>query len=418
MNRLISFGNLSFLVLGLGFWSGAAAQTCLTLDYPGGVNTQADGIAGNLVIGEYDDPSRQLTTYGYFYNLSTATYVRTFGNPLAGAGYGTFPNSISGNNIVGSYDDSAHQQHGFVYNLSTSAYTTLDDPLTVSGDFGTFATGISGNNVVGGYNGSSDSFHGFVYNLSTSAYTTLDDPNAAQNQSVKGTAAEAISGNNVVGIYYDSADHGHSFLYNLSTKTYTTLDDPLAGTYTGATGIDGNTVFGKYFDTSNNTCLFEYNIATATYTTLENDTPGYIWNTGGISGNTIVGTYTDSQDLGHGFVITLPEPSTFTLLGVGAVGLAVTHGDESKNESHSLGNQPFPRKMKQTARLFFPCHFVGQKQHERQRSRQTGHPARSAPTAMRSRFPVSQGRRGVRGMTIHAERPQVPPLVGPAVAFC
>ena len=80
----------------------------ITLDYPGGVNTEADNVNGDLVVGKYDDPNRQLTAYGYVYNLSTSTYVTTFGDPSAGIGTGTFPHGISGNNIVGSYYDSAN----------------------------------------------------------------------------------------------------------------------------------------------------------------------------------------------------------------------------------------------------------------------------------------------------------------------
>ena len=70
------------------------------------------------------------------------------------------------------------------------------------------------------------------------------------------------------------------------------------------------------------TCLFLYNISTATYTTLNIDLPGPIWMSGGISGNTIVGTYGDPvTNYGHGFMATIPEPSTISLLGMGAIGL-------------------------------------------------------------------------------------------------
>ncbi|MGO9114454.1 MAG: PEP-CTERM sorting domain-containing protein [Thermoguttaceae bacterium] len=316
MKRLMFFGSLSLLLLGLGLWTGAAvAQTGITLDYPNGGGTVLYGVDGTNIVGTANS-----LPGGFLYNGSTFTGIA---DPLAGT-LGSSPIGISGNIIVGQYYDSSDFSHGFVYNLSTSAFTTLDDPLAANGSNGTFANGISGNNIVGHYCGSSVNSNGFIYNLSTSAYTTLDDPNAPHTPSLGGTAADAISGNNVVGVYYDSADHSHGFLYNISTKQYTTLDDPLAVGNTSASGVDGNTVFGEYADTSGYYSLFLYDIPTATYTTLNIDLPGPIWESGGISGNTIVGTYSDPvTDYGHGFVATIPEPNALTLLAAGAVGLAV-----------------------------------------------------------------------------------------------
>jgi hypothetical protein len=48
--------------------------------------------------------------------------------------------------------------------------------------------------------------------------------------------------------------------------------------------------------------------------------------TGGISGNTIVGIYNDTvNDNNHGFVATIPEPSTLSLLGSALLGLAALY---------------------------------------------------------------------------------------------
>ena len=176
-------------------------------------------------------------------------------DPLGATSTSVF--GISGQNIVGYYRDSSAAYHGFIYNGST--YTTLDDPL--AGD-GTYAFGVDGKNVVGVYYDASDVLHGFFYNGST--YKTLDDP-LAGNGFEQGTSATGISGGDIVGHYADSSGLSHGFLFDGST--YTTLDDPL-----------GRTI------------LY------------------------GISGDSIVGSFGS-----HGFIATIPEPSAFTLLCVGAV---------------------------------------------------------------------------------------------------
>jgi len=312
----------SFSMPGIAF----GGNPVITLDYPNasqGVNTLATGIDGSSVVGYSDDG-------GFLYNLATSTFAAmpvyrvpqgAYGLPEAWNVYAC-PCGISDNSIVGYFRLNVTDiDHGFVYNRSTSAYISLDDPNAGTGGLGgTVANDVSGNNTVGTYFDSSQVFHGFLYNLSTSAYTTLDEPLSAQKPLLDGTSALGISGNYVVGLYYDSTGAGHGFIYNISSKQYTTLDDPLAAGYTDATGIDGNLVCGEYFDASNNKHLFLYDIATATYTTLNIDLPGPLWLASGISGNTIVGIYSDTSYFhNHGFVATVPEPSTLTLLA--AVGL-------------------------------------------------------------------------------------------------
>jgi hypothetical protein len=43
----------------------------------------------------------------------------------------------------------------------------------------------------------------------------------------------------------------------------------------------------------------------------------------GIDGNTIVGEYADQNNVYHGFILTVPEPSAVSLLAVGLGGLAM-----------------------------------------------------------------------------------------------
>ena len=81
-------------------------------------------------------------------------------------------------------------------------------------------------------------------------------------------------------------------------------------------GIDGDNIVGGFADASGgHYFLFDG----TTYTTL--DVPGRVY---GIDGNNIVGSYThdvDGDRHEHGFLYTIPEPSTLILLTTGALGL-------------------------------------------------------------------------------------------------
>ncbi len=325
MKRLMIFGKLPLLVLGLGFWSSAAvAQTFITLDYPGGTDTHVTGIDGNNVVGQYNDSS--YNTHGFVYNLSTSSYTAILNYP--GATNGTYPGGISGNNIVGWYQLSDNYFHGFLYN--ESAYTPLNDPLAGNDSTldGTIATGISGNNIIGYYRDSAGETHGFLYN--GSVYTPLDDPLAGNNHSYlfQGTYALGISGNNIVGEYVDSSDLYHGFLYNKSTGSFTTLDDPLAiGSWgTGAFGMSGNIIAGTYYVSlgGDESVVHGFLYDGSTYTTIDDPNALYGTYIQGISGNTVVGWYVDGSG-DHGFVATMPEPSTLTLLGTALLGLGVVY---------------------------------------------------------------------------------------------
>ncbi len=231
---------------------------------------------------------------------ASAETFTTLDDPLAV--YGTFALGISGNNIVGYYQDASRQGHGFIYNGST--YTPVSSPIGSPA----FPTSISGNNIVGYYGDPSSGYAvGFLYNGTT--YTTLHDL-----QGVDGTVPAGISGTNVVGSYFDSSYTAHGFLYNGST--YATLDDPLATT-TYPMGISGNNIVGYYDDSSDNTHGFVYN--GSTFSTL--DDPLGVTFPAAVSGNNVVGYYMTNYPSGiwHGFETTIPEPSTFVLLGVGGL---------------------------------------------------------------------------------------------------
>src|SRR5208337_4579084 len=135
--------------------------TYTTLKNPLGTtpsHTYPYGISGSSITGYYSAGGG--SNHGFLYNELTSTYT-TLDDPLASQSpphpyyaFGTQAYGISGNNIVGDYYDSSSNEHGFLYNGST--WTTIDDPLASAGVDGTQANGISGNNIVGYYTDSSN----------------------------------------------------------------------------------------------------------------------------------------------------------------------------------------------------------------------------------------------------------------------
>jgi len=280
------------------------AITFTTIDDPlaGGGSWQGThlcGIEGGNIVGCYSDSLNWF--HSFVYDGSTFTELNGPPGTVESQAFG-----ISGGKIVGQYETPAN--HGFVYDGST--YTTVDDPF---GAVGTQAQGISGNNVVGYYQDSQYVVHGFLFNGST--YTTVDHPMARTYAPASGTFARGIDGNKIVGYYDDNSYMTHGFLYDGST--YQTLDATLATTGTFACGIQGNNIVG-YYQASFQNHGFLYD--GSTYTTI--DYPSAI-NTVvfGIDGDTVVGAYSDSADVFHGFMATIPEPSTLALLAAGGVGL-------------------------------------------------------------------------------------------------
>ena len=299
------------------------------IDFPGAVSgTLVTGVSGGNIVG-YSGGGQ-----GFLYNGSTYTNL-SYPNAAS-----TYPRSIDGNNIVGDYktvtttiiQGKGHKtttvtvtlDHGFRYDGST--YTTLDDPLgaKINGNM-QVAYDIDGTNVVGTYTDSAGLSHGYLYN--GSAYTTLDNP-----LGIKGNIAHAISGSNIVGTYTDSAALFHGYLYNGST--YTTLNAPLGINGTSARGIEGTNIVGDYLDSAGLRHGYLYD--GSSFTTLDNPLGIKGTYATDISGSTVVGFYYDSANLTHGFSVpfsaaplasfavatVVPEPSTWVLLGIGAISLA------------------------------------------------------------------------------------------------
>lgn len=218
----------------------------------------------------------------------------TIDAPGAGSGespigrkQGTSPAAINASGeIAGTYVDSNNNRHGFV--LSTSGtYTSFDPPGSTTstgsggGMSGTGVTGIdTAGDVVGGYTDSNLVRHGYIRSAA-GAITTFDVPGAnttSASGSLGGTYPIGIDpgGNYLVGIYADSngLDHGFAYLQPLTgSGTFTSITAPNAGTTatppvsgTGAAGVNAS--------------------------------------------GEVVGGYLDSNDVGHGFVVTLAAQTT------------------------------------------------------------------------------------------------------------
>jgi hypothetical protein len=290
------------VLLILAFMEQLHADTFTTLDMPGKAWTVPCKISGSGVVGRYND-SLQEYGGGFYFNGTTWTTLNVPGASDTQA-FG-----IDGNSIVGWYINSTGLFHGFLYN--GTSWTTLDMPGATGG---TYPMDVVGSDIVGEYtlgpgNDLSSDRHGFLYN--GTSWTALDMPGAAW------TDAVGTDGSSIVGVFQDGTGTDHGFLYN--GTLWTTLDMPGA-TWTGASGINGNNIVGTYSDALGNRHGFLYD--GNTWTTI--DKPGAA-NTelNGIQGNRIVGcSYSSPNSSIDGFIYTTPEPSTFALLGVGAIGLA------------------------------------------------------------------------------------------------
>jgi hypothetical protein len=173
-----------------GFIYDGASYTIL--DAPGATATQARGINGINIVGDYTDSSG---THAFLYNGTNWTTLNAVGSNA------TYAHDIDGDNIVGTYWDGNHNAHGFLFDGTN--WTTLDVPGAVR----TKAYGISGNNIVGYYDDGKYQ-HGFLYD--GISYTTLDIPGELS------TYLYDIDGDRIVG---QGTISSNSFVYTISEPT-------------------------------------------------------------------------------------------------------------------------------------------------------------------------------------------------------
>src|SRR5579871_3816685 len=218
--------------------------------------TSALGISGNTVVGLYIDgdtpiPGDQAnSSHGYMYNISTGVYspINVTGSTL------TYTYGIAGNAVVGLYEDSNGNNgyHGYI--LINGTLTTLDDPNAGTGaNQGTRAQGIyedafGGYTVVGSYVDAKNVTHGFQVPVTgtgtTGDFETIDDPLNTGYSILTG-----VYGSTDVGTYSDaSGTHG----FTDTGGVFATIDDPNTAGDSSINGIYNGTLVGTFVDSSSN----------------------------------------------------------------------------------------------------------------------------------------------------------------------
>jgi hypothetical protein len=283
MQRLLAvFSGVSLLAAaGQAYASDPNTWTWKTLDYPGAASTRFYSVDGSNIAGTYNDSSGGC--HAFLFDGTTWTNL----GDLPDADWMT--TGLSGVRVLAM---SLYSYSGMVYDGTTWTEWTHGTPW-----------GMEGNNVVG-----ADSNHAFFYDGTT--WTTLNYPGAA------GTFATDISGNNIVGVHKYYAMDFRGFLYD--GTTWTGLDYPGAAT-TFPVSISGHNIVGAWdYDLGSLDASFLYDGTTWTCLWYPGSYGTYVY---GISGNTIVGYYGDLNYHQHGFILTIPEPATLSVLALGGLAL-------------------------------------------------------------------------------------------------
>lgn len=282
--------NSSGLVVGTSYDSSGNSHgfslsggTYNAINVPGAAMTTASGVnnAGTIT-GYVTDNSGGV--HGFTQTgVTPVQYDYTPAAATGGATYGSATNTTGAWTTVGYFYDNSIAAHGFT--MLSGSFATLDVTGTTHS---TQALGINdAGTVVGSFSGGGVT-HGFVYD--GTSYTQLDDP-----LGVNGTVATTIdNGGDVGGYYVDGGGVTHGFVR--MDGAFYTVDDPNAGGITAILGINDQ--------------------------------------------RAVVGYYVDPNGVMTGFQAEVPEPASFALFGLSALGVARLR----RRRSHSLWSSgPRPR---------------------------------------------------------------------------
>lgn len=296
--KIACFIGGSLLVL----FSGGARADFVILDVPGSQGTYPRGISGGVVAGttQFSSPT-SWTNQGFLYQNGKYSLVSVPGSTS------TSIFAMDGSTVAGTYVDSSNVLHGFFSNGQT--FTTVDYPGAKS----TVVMGISGSTVVGYY----DTTHypsGFIYD--GKQFTTFNYPGAYA------TILTGISGKSILGSYSTSTSDGN-FLYQNGKFG----DASLPGLPSSEImGFNGNLSVGFYVPPSGWSAGFISDGKTITTFTPPLGYPqSNLYPYAIDASGAVVGDY---LEIGKGFLYTpasiasTPEPSSLTLLTVGALGIA------------------------------------------------------------------------------------------------
>jgi len=209
----------------------ALADTYMTIDFPGGVATDPNGVnSSGVIVGSYIDSIG--ATHGFQLIDGIFTAIDYPG------GTQTTPVSINAQgDVAGFFLDANNQWHGFV--LSSDAYSVQDYPRATTGSF---TLGISANGTLVGEFKQGQAFGqlGFAWILHRGQYTQLTPPGSAQ-----AFATSINPRGDVVGRLIDTA--GRQLAWKLDREgTYTVFQFPGAS-LTNARNINSKSeVVGVY----------------------------------------------------------------------------------------------------------------------------------------------------------------------------
>jgi PEP-CTERM motif len=323
---------VTILALAIAAASAARADYQFTpITAPGGsADLEPYGVMPNgTVSGLYADSGG--TYHGFLAQGSTFTTVDVPGN-LNATSTSLYAGNAAGV-FAGGYDDPAGIFHAGTYNSASQAWTFLPDPTPTS-QF-SLAGAITNSGIIFGNwadNIPETNLHGWAYHNGT--YTFFDAP----SQDPNGIGIVTFGANNagdLVGYYQDAADNIHGFLRHLD-GSFVTIDVPGA-INTELVGInDLGMMVGRYRDATGRHGFLDDN---GVITTIDNPAFANTVLTGIANNGDMVGYgYNDivNGPFGGFEVRSVPEPSSFLLAALGALGLLGLHRRAKRREQSQV----------------------------------------------------------------------------------